>query len=287
MAIIELYDGKNEFSMEGLDKVQRICNDRISPGYSIVLKDSRGITNNSNIELIIENMVISQPSLLLVLNLQDNITQEFVDIAKGWFESYSNLIKFGIVIEKMEELEHYTALFDGICNNHIMLINKIINDTPPMDSIIDKIIELDLDKILFLDLDHKINLDYKSIANVINNVTEKRRANMVLLQLGCGFPLCMFSKEQIGNIFTSPLLNFLFYCGSKVIIKPDLTVTYCNILDNYILPLEEGNNIIDYHYKLETIKEKHLNIDENSVCTKDNSCWSYRKICGGGCVGCK
>ena len=34
--------------------------------------------------------------------------------------------------ENIEELEHYSALFDGVCNNHIMLINKIVNNIPPI-----------------------------------------------------------------------------------------------------------------------------------------------------------
>ena len=55
MAILELFDGTNEFSMEGVDQVQKLCGDKMAPGYSLVLTDSRGITNNKNLELIVES----------------------------------------------------------------------------------------------------------------------------------------------------------------------------------------------------------------------------------------
>jgi len=284
MAILELFDGTNEFSMEGVDQVQKLCGDKMAPGYSLVLTDSRGITNNKNLELIVESLVENQPSILIVLNSNDTISKDFIEVVNGWFIAHHNIIKLGIVIESTTDFDYYKELFTIDNTQRIMVISKISNDSPPISDIIDKIIEFKLDRVLFLDAVHSNSLNYKNIATIIDETTEKRRNSLITLQLGCGFPLCMFTKEQLGNIFISPLLNFYFFCVSKVIIKPDLTTTYCSLLDKINLNLLDMDDIIEAHYKLEDIKNSKITIKDS--CYKNESCWAYKKMCGGGCLHC-
>lgn len=281
MAIIELFDGKQEFTLENIDRVQSLCENKAHPGYNMVLTDTRGITKNVNIELIVESLILVQPSLIIVLNKKDIITLDFLEIVKGWLASYPTNLKIGIVIEEIEDFDIYDKLFTLEQRNLIMVITKINTNNPPLDFILDKIIKLKLDNILFLDIDHTAILDHKYIATIIDNTTDKRKQNMVLLQLGCGFPLCMFTKEQIGNIFTSPIKIFSFFCMSKVVIKPDLTALYCNLLNECSINLLKVHNILEAHYKLEELKESIYNKIEH--CKINNYCWSYKKICGGGC----
>lgn len=284
MAILELFDGNTEFSMEDVDKVQQLCKDNLTPGYSIALTDSRGITNNKNIELIVESLITIDPSLLVVLTNQDKITLDFVEIVKGWLSTYNKNLKIGIVIEKIEDFDNFTELFKIEYSKYIMVVLKLVNNDPPMDEVLDKIINLNLDTTIFLDIDHNIKLDYKSIANIIDITTEKRKDYMIFLQLSCGFPLCMFTNEQLGHVFISPLKSFFFFCTSKVIIKPDLTAIHCNLLNKYSINLLEVNNIIEAHYKLDGLRDAEQK--SNQYCAINNSCWSYKKLCGGGCLSC-
>lgn len=275
MAVINLFDGTTEFSLEDLDKVKMLCDkDEVPFGYTITLVDERGLTNNSNIEQIVELFINLKFKLMFIVNEKDNFSEDVIEMINSWITSYRDLFRIGLLVKDGKLNDGVFKIKDTACIMPIV----VAGDTS-IEYIVDLIVSKRMNRLLFLELPNIDIVPYKKITKEIIDSTDYRKKWDVGLWLGCGFTICMFSDEGIGKLFNSPLSSFAFFCSSKVIIKPDMHAYYCSKIDHKIA-LSELNHIIEAHIKLE--EKKLANFAE--YCYMDKTCWSYKKTCGGGCL---
>jgi MoaA/NifB/PqqE/SkfB family radical SAM enzyme len=86
--------------------------------------------------------------------------------------------------------------------------------------------------------------DYSKVAANIIKLSESSPG--ITIKFDCGFPLCMFTIEEIGELRKNEENDFVFVCGSAIDIYPDLTFTNC-----YPLSQVYRGNINDYRYIME------------------------------------
>ena len=104
----------------------------------------------------------------------------------------------------------------------------------------------------------------------------------VKVTFDCGFPLCMFSMEEISELIKNEENDFSFICGVPLDIYPDLTVSNC-----YPLSTLHKTHISNFP----NIEAAYKYFEEGFVTPtgiygdKCNSCQFYRKACHGGCKG--
>lgn len=120
----------------------------------------------------------------------------------------------------------------------------------------------------------------KAAKNIIDLINNKDDINVMF---DCGFPLCMFSINEIGILNSSGnKSNYVFECGQPIDIHPDLSVTNCYPLKNVY-----RNNISDFN----NMEELRHNLDESLMTAygihgeKCGDCYFFRKVCFGGCKG--
>lgn len=122
--------------------------------------------------------------------------------------------------------------------------------------------------------------NYRNVAENIMNLSDN--SNGITITLDCGFPLCMFTLDEIYKLNENKENDFMFLCGQPLDIHPDLNVTNC-------YPLSKLHKInID---KFETFDELNNYFKDGFVTpsgvfnTKCKECAFFRKICSGGCKG--
>lgn len=121
---------------------------------------------------------------------------------------------------------------------------------------------------------------YKSVAKDITKLAENSEG--ITTTFDCGFPLCMFSLDEIGRLNRSPENDFLFMCGQPLDIYPDLTVSNC-----YPLSKIHKANILDF----KNVEELRLHFEAGFKTAygmfgeKCEKCAFWMKPCMGGCKG--
>lgn len=122
--------------------------------------------------------------------------------------------------------------------------------------------------------------DYKEVAQDI--ITLSNNSDGIKIILDCGFPLCMFTLEEINELNKNKENDFAYVCGQPLDIYPDLTFTNC-----YPLSQVYKGKISDYKdiNSLYLFLMKHFIAPfgiYGSTCTE---CSFFRKVCSGGCKG--
>lgn len=101
----------------------------------------------------------------------------------------------------------------------------------------------------------------------------------------CGFPMCIFSDETIGQLFKVFRTKLNFGCGPAIDIGPDMTVWSCFPLSNYqkksIYEFSSFQEIYDYYVELHKKTRNEL----GGIFPECNFC-TYREngVCYGGCL---
>jgi len=121
---------------------------------------------------------------------------------------------------------------------------------------------------------------YRDVAtNIIelsNNVDD------TIIHLDCGFPLCMFTLEEIGELNSNPNNDFSFICGQPLDIYPDLTISNC-------FPLSLLHKTYIHNFK--TMIEAYKYFASGFITPigiygdKCRECTFFNKVCFGGCKG--
>jgi radical SAM protein with 4Fe4S-binding SPASM domain len=101
----------------------------------------------------------------------------------------------------------------------------------------------------------------------------------------CGFPLCVFTDEQLGLLYKLNNGRLSFGCGPAVDIGPDLSVWSCFPLSQYHKKsLYDFNNLkeIGEHYRSLHAK---IRVEAGGIYQRCDSC-RYREseLCMGGCL---
>lgn len=121
---------------------------------------------------------------------------------------------------------------------------------------------------------------YKNVAKSIIDLANN--SDGITITFDCGFPLCMFTLDDIAKLSRDEENDFMFSCGQPIDIYPDLTVTNC-----YPLSKVHKTNITNF----KDITELYTYFREGFITPTGiyneqcNDCTFFRKVCGGGCKG--
>jgi hypothetical protein len=101
----------------------------------------------------------------------------------------------------------------------------------------------------------------------------------------CGFPLCLFSDEQLGGLFKTALGNVKFGCGPAIDIGPDLHVWSCFPLANVQKrSLYDFNTLLDLKNYYSGLHDR-IRIEAGGVFERCDGCrWRDVHLCEGGCL---
>lgn len=129
-----------------------------------------------------------------------------------------------------------------------------------------------------------LNEHYPAIAGKIEAFSHVCQRHAIDLVLDCGFPLCIFSDEQIGKLFKNKT-QLKFVCRPIPDIDPDLNVFHCYPLSGYFpQPLSQFRDLRDVRNYFFSLLER--NTHESGVFEACGNCeYRHRGMCAGGCKG--
>lgn len=105
-----------------------------------------------------------------------------------------------------------------------------------------------------------------------------------IITFDCGFPFCMFTSEEIGELAKNKENDLSFICGSPLDIHPDLSITNCYPLANmWKKHIQDFDNIIDAYRWL----TERVNRFDGIYGDRCKECPFFKTICLGGCKGFK
>lgn len=125
---------------------------------------------------------------------------------------------------------------------------------------------------------------YPHIAKKILNLSDRCLKDSIEFGFDCGFPLCLFSNEDIGKLYKNKA-HLIFCCEPVIDIDPDLNVIYCYPLSEYQrLKLKDFKSVSQIYDHFKTLISEHD--EQKGVFPECRSC-PYRKNgrCDGGCKG--
>lgn len=122
--------------------------------------------------------------------------------------------------------------------------------------------------------------DYQETAvNIIDLVRKARELN-IEVDFDCGFPMCMFSFEEVSFLMQQKRSNAAFVCGQALDIYPNLEVTNC-------FPLSELHKVSITEFKNIQELYKYFNnyftTDRGTYTDKCQECFYFNYACAGGC----
>ena len=121
---------------------------------------------------------------------------------------------------------------------------------------------------------------YKNVAQSIINLSEN--SDNATIVFDCGFPLCMFTLEEISRLNKNEKNDFMFSCGQPLDIYPDLTVANCYPLSK--LHKVSLNNFKTFN-ELNNYFRDGFSTPTGIYGDRCKECTFFKKICDGGCKG--
>jgi MoaA/NifB/PqqE/SkfB family radical SAM enzyme len=125
---------------------------------------------------------------------------------------------------------------------------------------------------------------YPGVAKKILRLSDRCLRDSIDLGFDCGFPLCIFSNEDIGKLYKNSV-HLIFVCEPVLDIDPDLNVIYCYPLSEcQRLKLTDFKSVSDIYTHFKTLISKHDR--QKGIFSECKNC-PYHKNgrCDGGCKG--
>lgn len=121
---------------------------------------------------------------------------------------------------------------------------------------------------------------YEIVArNIFNFVTKAKKLN-IRVHFDCGFPLCMFSFQEVSELMQDNAGNIAFICGQPLDIYPNLEVTNCFPLSKlHRISITEFTEIKALYEYL----EEEFMTPTGSYTDKCTECFYFGYACSGGC----
>lgn len=126
--------------------------------------------------------------------------------------------------------------------------------------------------------------DFHKIAEKLSSYYEILKDEDIELGFDCGFPMCVFTPEQIGKMFLISNGRLSFECGPAIDIGPDMDVWACFPMSGYekrsIYEFESLKEISDHFMdKMNELRDNQGVFDSCTECV-------YRRkgMCSGGCI---
>jgi len=127
------------------------------------------------------------------------------------------------------------------------------------------------------------HLPVESYRDVAENIIEfSQNSKGITITFDCGFPLCMFTLDEIGELSTDEKNDFAFLCGQPLDIHPDLHVSNCYPLAKIHRVSIDELDTVDDAYKY---FELGFMTPSGIYGEKCLGCTFFRKACFGGCKG--
>lgn len=126
--------------------------------------------------------------------------------------------------------------------------------------------------------------NYPAIARKIEAFSDVCQVNAIDLVLDCGFPLCIFSDEQIGKLYKNKT-QLKFVCRPIPDIDPDLNVFHCYPLSGYYpQKLSQFRDLKDVRMFFHSLLKRSTH--ESGIFDQCGDCeYRNRGMCAGGCKG--
>ncbi len=127
--------------------------------------------------------------------------------------------------------------------------------------------------------------DMQGIANrLLGNLPLFNQLDVVA-SLDCGFPMCLFSDEQLGQLYKVTRGAKNFTCGTPVDIGPDMMAWSCFPLSathrKSVYEFDDYNAMMEYF----TGFSKSIRQEAGGIYEKCDSCaWRKKGLCDGGCA---
>jgi hypothetical protein len=111
------------------------------------------------------------------------------------------------------------------------------------------------------------------------------RRNRVKPGFDCGFPICLFTDEQLGQFYKAAGEGLKFGCGPAIDIGPDMSVWCCFPLSGFhrksVFEFDTFRDLLDHYLKLhDSLREESGGIYgkcDDCACREDG-------LCSGGCL---
>jgi cyclic pyranopterin phosphate synthase len=107
----------------------------------------------------------------------------------------------------------------------------------------------------------------------------------ITLGFDCGFPLCIFSEEEIGRLFKVNKGILRFSCGPAIDIGPDMDVWACFPLSNYHKKSIYDFNTLQEIGKFYEKQHRAIRTESGGIYKECDGCkYLENGLCHGGCV---
>jgi len=127
-------------------------------------------------------------------------------------------------------------------------------------------------------------LEIPQIAERITHYYSRFNEKKISIGFDCGMPLCIFSDEQIGQLYKISKGRLKFSCGPAVDIGPDMNVWACfplaDVSKKSVFEFNSVQEIRDYFQKLLSGNRKEI----KGLFDECQDCSHYGTLCGGGCL---
>ena len=163
-----------------------------------------------------------------------------------------------------------------------------------MDFLLSYIIDYGLGRHVRLGLAHPIPgaknkyispSDFHEVKDSLMDYFDKMSELDIIPGFDCGFPMCMFSDEELGKVFKYTLGQMTFQCGPAIDIGTDLSCWSCFPLSNYNRKsLFDFNNFHELHDYYEN-KMHEVRCEIRGIYPDCDNCKNNKMgICSGGCL---
>jgi hypothetical protein len=163
-----------------------------------------------------------------------------------------------------------------------------------MDFLLSYIIDYGLGRHIRLGLAHPIPgaknkfiqpKDFSSVKETLMSSFEKMASLSIIPGFDCGFPMCMFSDDELGKVYKYTLGQMAFQCGPAIDIGTDLSCWSCFPLSSFNKKsLFDFNNFQELHDYYES-KMQEVRREVNGLYLQCDDCSSNKLgICSGGCL---
>lgn len=127
--------------------------------------------------------------------------------------------------------------------------------------------------------------DFKLVTKTLMDGLKKMYELHIYPGLDCGFPMCMFSEDDLGRLYKYTRNGLEFECGPTIDIGPDLMCWSCFPLsDIKRRSLKEFNNYDELYSFFENIQQEYRS-EVNGIFQECDTCRNFDDdICSGGCL---
>lgn len=191
---------------------------------------------------------------------------------------------------ELEEVRKFLSVFRERCTLSFNIYRLDFN----MDFLVDYIIDYGIGRHIRLGLAHPIpgakNLyiqpkDFHIVKEILMKSFEKMYQLDIVPGFDCGFPMCMFSDEELGKIFKYTLGQLSFQCGPAIDIGTDMSCWSCFPLSGFnkksIFDFNSYQEMHDYYES----KMHEVRNEVKGIYRECDFCDNFKhRICSGGCL---